>query len=140
VVKANAANASNLVKTALGYAEASAIGVTRVGDQTLDSTSLLVRMTVSGDSNLDGKVNASDFAAIAANYGTTTGKIWSQGDFNYDGVVNTLDFNMMAANFNQSMSLAPSAALGTLVPEPVAAGTLLVALAGLSGRRRMIRR
>ncbi len=134
IVKANAAS-SNPVKTALGYAEASAIGATMVGDQTLDSTSLLVRMTLSGDANLDGTVNASDFDALAANYGSTS-KIWDQGDFNYDGTVNVIDFNMLAANYNQTMSISPAPALGTLVPEPISGGMMLLAAAGLCGRRR----
>ena len=71
-VTAVAADSTNPYKTALGYAEASTIGATMVGDQTLDSSSLLVRITLSGDSNLDGKVNALDFNAIATNFGVGT--------------------------------------------------------------------
>ena len=98
-----------------------------------------VGYTVFGDANLDGKVNAQDFDALAANYGATSGKFWYQGDFNYDGVVNVVDFNILAENYNQAAPI-PTAApvlapvLGTLVPEPVSLG--LLGLAGLSLRRR----
>ena len=107
-VQAVAADGTNPFKTALGYAEASAIGVTLVGDQTLDSSSLLVRITLSGDSNMDGKVNALDFNALATSFGTATNKTWGQGDFNYDGTVNTNDFMMLATNFGQAMTLSPA--------------------------------
>ncbi len=138
-VKAVAADSTNPFKTALGYAEASAIGVTMVGDQTLDSTSLLVRMTMSGDSNLDGKVNALDFNAVATNFGATANDTWAQGDFNYDGQVNTLDFTMLATNFGQSMALTPGLALGTVVPEPTSIG-LITLLIGAPITRRARRR
>jgi hypothetical protein len=84
-------------------------------DKTVTPTQTLVRYTYAGDANLDGKVNALDFNAVATNFGSS-GDQWYQGDFNYDGVVNTQDFMQLAINFNQP-ALGP--ALGSVVPEPI---------------------
>jgi hypothetical protein len=133
-VTANATDSTNPYKTALAYGDASVIGVSTVGGQTLDQTSLLVRITLSGDANMDGKVNALDFNAVATNYGAATGQVWTQGDFNYDGAVNTTDFTAMAINFGQSMVLSPAASVGALVPEPCSVA--LAFLASAAARRR----
>ena len=87
---------------------------------------MLVRQTFSGDANLDGTVNALDFARLASNFGGSSGKLWTQGDFNYDGVTNTADFTALASNFNLALPAPP---LGSVVPEPIAAGLLLTLLA-----------
>jgi hypothetical protein len=123
-------------KTALGYGEASTLGISSFEGQGVDATSVLIRYTYVGDANLDGKVNALDFNALASNFGKTPGSdVWTQGDFNYDGNVNTLDFTALALNFNQPP--LPSPALGTVVPE---AGMLsFTILLGLSIRRRIHR-
>ena len=125
------ADSSNFHKTALGYAEASALGITSFGGQNFDNSAVLIRYTFTGDSNLDGTVDTSDFMAMANNFGKTSAS-WIQGDFNYDGVVNALDFNSVASNFGQVMS---SPALGTLVPEPVAM-SMFMGLALSTTRRR----
>ena len=116
-----ASNPANIHKTALGYAEASQVNdfvanpnFTFAG-QPVDSTAVLIRYTYTGDANLDGVVNTSDFAALASNF-NGTGKSWFNGDFNGDGKVNALDFNAIATNFGQPPLSAPS--LGALVPEP----------------------
>jgi hypothetical protein len=101
--------------TALGYTEASALGLGSFDGQSVDNTSLLIRYTFAGDANLDGKVNALDFNALASNFGGASGKFWNQGDFNYDGAVNTADFTALSQNFNLVL---PSPPLGGLVPEP----------------------
>src|SRR5262249_54355834 len=48
-------------KTALGYADASFLGIGTFAGQSVDNTSVLIRYTLSGDSNLDGTVNMLDF-------------------------------------------------------------------------------
>ena len=116
---------------AIGYADKASLGRTSFAGQSVDSTSLLLAYTLVGDSNLDGVVNAADFAALASHYGASSGSVWTQGDFNDDGVVNTADFNLLAANFNQTLG-AP--ALGALVPEPLAILPICVTL--LAARRR----
>jgi hypothetical protein len=131
VAREIAADPTNVHMTALGYAEASAIGVTGFDGQIVGGDSVLVRYTFYGDANLDRKVNALDFNALASNFGNGTGKIWTMGDFNYDGMSNTLDFNAIAINFNQAL---PSPALGSLIPEP--AGCAIFAGAGAICLRR----
>ena len=116
-------------KTALGYAAPGSIGVGSFDGQSVVGSTALVRYTYSGDANLDGAVDTTDFARMAAHFGSTT-TLWSDGDFNYDGVVNALDFNALATNFGQAMS-AP--ALGALVPEPTSP---LVLISFIALRRR----
>jgi hypothetical protein len=108
-------------KTALGYAEATDLFSTFpalfAGEQ-VDNTSLLVRRTIYGDTNLDGTVNLSDFNRLASGFGQTGG--WTQGNLNYDSTVNLSDFNLLATNFGLSVTddtltanLAPAGASGS---------------------------
>jgi hypothetical protein len=128
---ANVAAASDIHKTAIGYAEAGDLGISSFAGQSIDASAIVMRYTYVGDANLDGTVNALDFNALAANFGT--GNSWYKGDFNYDGVTNTLDFAALATNFNLALA-AP--ALGTVVPEPI--GAVLALTAGLIIRRRRV--
>ena len=129
-----AATPSNTHKTALGYGEASTLGVTSFAGQTVDSTSVLVRYALTGDANLDGKVNAQDFDLLARDYGDISGNaLWTEGDFNDDGIVNGRDFNALAANFNAAPVSTP--ALGSLVPEPTAIAMLGLLAARVRRRR-----
>jgi hypothetical protein len=118
------ATAGGPIRTAIGYNDT--------------GSSLLLKYTVGGDANLDGRTNAMDFNAVATNFGSVNGDRWTRGDFNYDGLVNTGDFTLLAQNFNAVLpASAPvlSASLGTLVPEPASLGALS-ALALLARRRR----
>jgi len=54
---------------------------------------------VPGDANGDNKVDVSDLGILAANYGATSGAIWSTGDFNNDGKVDVSDLGILAANY-----------------------------------------
>ncbi len=111
-----AANSGNIHKTAIGFALASSIGSPSMWfGQGVNPTSILMRYTMAGDTDLNGQVGMTDFNALAANFGGS-GKFWWQGDVNYDGVVNLLDLNAIAINWGQT-SPAPIA-LGALVPEP----------------------
>ena len=120
--------------TALGYASAGSIGLNTFAGQSVNPTDTLIRYTYYGDTNLDGKVNALDFNALATNFGKTS-EFWINGDFNYDGVVNTQDFALLAGNFNQSFTFgAPP--LGTLVPEPGCIAALAAGASLMERRRR----
>ena len=132
---AHLVSSTNTGSLAIGYADAAAIGRTSFAGVAVDSTAVVVGDVIAGDANLDGKVNASDFDALAANYGNLSTAVWQQGDFNYDGIVNTLDFNILASHYNMVQSAgAPAPALGTLVPEP--ATIAWIALAGLIRPRK----
>src|SRR5206468_174900 len=126
-----AAAASTAHRTALGYAEASSVGIGAGGGtfsgQAVDNTSVLVRYTLSGDSNLSGGVDLTDFTFLAANFNKVGGATWLQGDYNYDGNVDLTDFTFLASNFNQSLSAGDAASLGAPVPEP---STVTAAVAG----------
>jgi len=98
------------------------------------SESITVKYTYYGDTNLTGTVDSTDFSALVAAYGTTSGAVWAQGDFDYDGKVNTKDFNYLAGNFGKAA--IPSAALGAVVPEPASAALLLIGAASLLTRRQ----
>jgi hypothetical protein len=100
-----AASVGSAHPTAIGYAEASnlfsAFPATFFGNS-VDNTSVLVRHTLAGDSDLSGTVDLTDFTFLAANF-NATGSSWLQGDYNYDGTVDLTDFTYLATNFNQSL-------------------------------------
>jgi autotransporter-associated beta strand protein len=106
-------------KSALGYAEASTLGVgSFAGHALADNSAILLRYTLSGDANLDGLVNAIDFNALATNFGAAGTTLWTQGDFNFDGQINSLDFNSLASNVNGTLP-SPAVGLAAVVPEPL---------------------
>ena len=78
---------------------------------------ILVKYTYYGDTNLDGKVDGTDYSRIdngALNH--LTG--WFNGDFNYDGAINGSDYTLIDNAYNtQGASLeaelaAPAAVIG----------------------------
>jgi autotransporter-associated beta strand protein len=62
---------------------------------------LTVLYTWYGDANLDGKVNADDYALTDRGM-ARGGTKWVSGDFNYDGVVNGDDYLLLDTSFVQS--------------------------------------
>lgn len=139
-------------KLAIGYAlPADATTITAGGTffgSPADASSVVVRTTVQGDSNLDGSVNFADLLTVARNYNASN-TFWSKGDFDYNGIVNFADLLTLARNYNLAapadvpgaspafeadMSAAFAAAA---VPEPTTAGILLAGAAmAVAGRRR----
>ncbi|MCS7032700.1 MAG: hypothetical protein NZ561_01755, partial [Phycisphaerae bacterium] len=115
-------------RSAVGLAEATDIGSPNAFlGHPIDATSLLMRYTLYGDTNLSGTVDVNDFSTFAAHF-NSAGR-WATGDFNYDMQVGLSDFALLAANFNQSISgdlprQAP-------VPEP-GLGLALTGFAGLA--------
>ena len=98
-----------------------------------------------GDANLDGRVDVSDLAILAANYRKQVTGGWSMGDFNDDGVVDVKDLALLAANYRQTLGSTAvpaydgldAAAIAllsqagvTAVPEP---GVLVLLGTGLVG-------
>ncbi len=114
----------------------------------VSSTDVLVKYTYYGDTNLDGKVDGSDYSRIDAGYlDGVTG--WYNGDFNYDGVVNGSDYTLIDNTFNSqgpqitlqvANSTAQFAAITdtSAVPEPAGLSLVSVYAAHL-GRRRQTR-
>lgn len=117
---------------AIAVVEASEIGLsfplTYLGQQ-LDATSLIVTFTLPGDADVNGTVNISDFALLAANFNRPSR--WFAGDFNYDAQTTLGDFALLAQRFNQSVDAAPSA---RNVPEPSI--TIFLSLGLFANRRK----
>jgi hypothetical protein len=60
-----------------------------------------MKLTLAGDSNLDGRVDFTDLVALAQNYNAPdTGYFWDEGDFNYDHKVDFNDLVLLAQNYN----------------------------------------
>ena len=102
--------------TTLGYAEASELATVPsiFSSEPIDSTTLLVRFTLAGDGNLDGRVNFDDLIALAQNYNTQN-KSFAQGNFDYtaNGTVNFDDLILLAQNYNKilaTVTLPPATA------------------------------
>jgi hypothetical protein len=89
--------------TTVGVAEASKVfsifgtQTATIDGQTIDATAVVAKYTYSGDLNLDGKIDISDYGTIDFNTPIhTTG--YSQGDINYDGKIDILDYGIIDFN------------------------------------------
>jgi hypothetical protein len=130
-INSSAAAVAGTGQRALGYAEASTLGMGSFSGQTLDGTAVIVRYTAPGDANLDGVVNSIDFTRFVTGYGSAS-SIWINGDFDYNGKVNSVDFNLLAGNFGTTVS---STTLGSVVPEPAISAVVLLGVGTLARRR-----
>ncbi|MBC7785834.1 MAG: endonuclease [Burkholderiales bacterium] len=87
--------------------------------------SILVKYTWTGDCNLDGEVNGSDYALADTGF-SGGGAGWYFGDINYDGTVTGSDFALIDTGFSSQS--------GPL-PEPGIIGVLGLGIIGLLRRR-----
>ena len=91
---------------------------------------MLVRASLTGDTDLDGSVNFADFLQLSGNFGNAAD--WSTGDFDGDGTAGFSDFLALSSNFGRSEAAAAS------VPEPAAnvcVGLLCLAITRVRRRR-----
>jgi hypothetical protein len=131
--------------TGLGYADNAVLNPvkTSFAGQTVDPSSLLIKFTYFGDTDLDGKVDVADLGTLATNWQTQ--QPWSGGDFDYNGTVNVNDLGLLATNWQAGVGnpLGPSfteaaSALGlpsVAVPEPATIAILGALPLGLKRRR-----
>jgi hypothetical protein len=129
----------------LGYADNAVLSPvkTTFGGQSIDASSLLIKYTYFGDSNLDGQVDVADLGNLATNWQTS--QPWSGGDFDYNGTVDVNDLGLLATNWQAGVgsplgpdfasALAQVGLSNVAVPEPAAIG-LLGALGAWSLKRR----
>jgi hypothetical protein len=110
------------------------------------ATDVLIKYTYYGDTNLDGKVDGSDYVRIdnGALMGLTG---WYNGDFNYDGVINGSEYTLIDNAYNTQgaqieASIAGASAASTAeisgatdLPEPSSA-----VLIGIGVGVRLLRR
>jgi hypothetical protein len=131
------------ISTTLGIGDNAVLGLTSFAGQTVDPSSVLVKYTYRGDSNLDGKVDVTDLGNLATNWQTSG--VWTSGDFDYNGFINVNDLGMLATNWQAGVGnpLGPDSLADALssfglppvsVPEPGALGLLMCA--ALLHRRR----
>lgn len=124
----------------VGYAEAADVlrltgaQTATFGGQSVDATSVLVRLTRMGDADLDGEVGFADFQRMERGFGQT-GQTWASGDFNYDGKVDVADFKLLYDNYGQTADIAAPEPAG--VPEPSAITFICVTGMTLLRRRRI---
>jgi hypothetical protein len=154
---------------AIALAEASDLGITGTATwhgQTIDSTAVLLLYTLAGDANMNGKIDADDYAIIDRNlaknaFPTTDGGLagtagslahWVNGDFNYDGAVDSADLllvdkslavqngGVLSAAFLAEREAeygdAYVSALVASVPEPGSLSLLAIGAASILGGRR----
>jgi T5SS/PEP-CTERM-associated repeat protein len=138
-------------RTALGYGDASDLGITRLDGQNITGPAVVVKYTYYGDSSLDGKVDlGNDFNLFLQGF-VNHGAGWELGDYNYDGVVNATDFQLFINGFKSQggslgsldaviadsslLSTAQKAQLLTAVPEP-ATDLIALVVCGFAFSRR----
>jgi len=89
----------NFSLNTLGYPDGTYnVAITSTDNQANASTNTLSVYITNGDLNFDGKVNISDLAILAGNWGKTS-QTYAQGSINGSGTVNLSDLAIMAANW-----------------------------------------
>jgi VCBS repeat protein/FG-GAP repeat protein len=92
----SSAAAFNPGRYSLGYADsADGTGVNTTPN------SVEIKYTLTGDANLDGKVDIFDLNTLLPHFNSTGP--WTAGDFTYDGKVDVFDLNALLPNYNQSL-------------------------------------
>lgn len=149
-ITSSTAAADGQLREAIGYAEASALGVSTWAGVGVDTTAVVTKLTWYGDANLDGKVNADDYALIDRGFARhLTG--WVNGDFDYSGTIDSADYLLIdrveiqqsgvlspALLAEREAEFGPSYAAQLLVVTPEPSSVMIVGLVGtgvLSRRR-----
>jgi len=116
-----------------------------LGNSTLSTgfKQTIIRYTWGGDYDLNGVVDALDYAVVDANLGQTvsTGGVegWQRGDGDFDGMVTALDYSPIDANLGKGGPLSADRVVPAVVPEPsiwVLGSLAAVGLSVLGLRRR----
>jgi uncharacterized membrane protein len=137
------ANAAEPESRSIGYAENSALPLgpyTTFHGQPVDSTSVLIAYTRTGDANLDGVVNDDDVTIVGATYAPGVPQShWALGDFDYNGFVDDDDVTLLGAFYDPNaaplIAAAPAETTAvTAIPEPATWALLVAAIVVISLR------
>jgi autotransporter-associated beta strand protein len=148
VIVSSAAAVDSSHLTAVGIATGLTSFQGAGGAVSVSSSDVVLKYTYYGDSNLDGKVDGTDYSRIDNGF-LTSATGWSNGDFNYDGIVNGSDYTLIDNAYNrQGVSLLASVASPlanptsdlsgsntTAVPEPLACLAFAIGAVLQLGRR-----
>jgi hypothetical protein len=105
----------------------------------------IVRAVLTGDANMDGKVDFFDISQLLGyKYNTGQAASYTDGDLNYDGVVDFFDIaTLLSANYNTGQVFGPAGVemgaegAAIVAPEPGGGVAVLLAMGGWwLGRRR----
>jgi hypothetical protein len=88
--------------------------------------------TLSGDYNLDGKVDNADLMAWRASFGMTTGDVAVAADGNHNGVVDVADYIIWRKAFRDADGRG--SVVQYTVPEPTTISLLILGLLSLFSR------
>jgi autotransporter-associated beta strand protein len=112
---------ANPITYSVGYAyggdqSAQDASVTTHGGSALGLNQTIVRPVLTGDVNLDGKVDFFDITQVLGyKYNTAQAASYTDGDLNYDGVVDFFDITtLLSANYNTGQTFGPSRAVPSL--------------------------
>ena len=103
--------------------------------QLVDINSILLKFTYTGDSDLDGDIDADDYAHIDAGFaGGLSG--YANGDYDFNGTINSDDFFLIDRAFaSQGTPLALLSDAVSAVPEPAMLSLASLSLLVLRRRR-----
>jgi hypothetical protein len=92
--------------------------LTQLDGQTVDVNTILFKYTYNGDADLNGFVNADDYAQIDAGYANrATAKGFRNGDFDYSGSINADDYFLIDQAMSSQASPMSAAASEITAPK-----------------------
>jgi hypothetical protein len=129
---------SGLTTLAISTADATFYAGGTFGGVPVASGDVLIMYTYTGDVNLDGHVDASDYGIIDNYFQFPGASGYANGDFNFDGVIDAGDYGLIDNAYQLQGAPIPinSAAFAvTPVPEPAGMALLVAPLMCLVRRR-----
>jgi T5SS/PEP-CTERM-associated repeat protein len=119
--------------TRLGYGDNAVLNKAGFSGQAVDPSTLLIKFTYAGDTDLDGDVDVADLGNLASHWQGTG--VWTDGDSDYSGSIDVNDLGLLATNWQAGVGSplgpSPGSALASLglpsvaVPEPAMLYALL---------------
>ena len=106
-----AVNATQPESRSIGYVENSALPLgpyTEFRGQPVDTTTVIIAYTRTGDATLDGIVNNDDVTVVGASFAPSSGNgVWGTGDFEYNNSIDSDDVTLLGVFYNPTAPLPP---------------------------------